>query len=144
MRLWTLHPKYLDDRGLVNLWREALLAQSVLRGKTSGYRGHPQLHRFRSCEDPLSAIAYYLRAVHEESVRRERRFDRRKIGRVRGDPRMEETEGQLRFEWAHLLGELGEREPGLCERYTWVDVPDPHPLFTIVPGRVREWEKERR
>ncbi|WP_338140756.1 pyrimidine dimer DNA glycosylase/endonuclease V [Candidatus Nitrotoga sp. 1052] len=28
MRLWTLHPCYLDSRGLVALWREALLAQS--------------------------------------------------------------------------------------------------------------------
>jgi len=25
MRLWTLHPKYLDARGLVALWREGLL-----------------------------------------------------------------------------------------------------------------------
>ncbi|HEU5178767.1 MAG TPA: pyrimidine dimer DNA glycosylase/endonuclease V, partial [Burkholderiales bacterium] len=32
MRLWSLHPKYLDARGLVALWREALLAQAVLRG----------------------------------------------------------------------------------------------------------------
>jgi hypothetical protein len=32
MRLWTLHPKYLDARGLVALWREALLVQKVLRG----------------------------------------------------------------------------------------------------------------
>ena len=28
MRLWTLHPKYLDAAGLVALWREALLAQN--------------------------------------------------------------------------------------------------------------------
>ncbi len=34
MRLWTLHPKYLDPRGLVALWREALFAQAVLRGWT--------------------------------------------------------------------------------------------------------------
>lgn len=33
MRLWTLHPKYLDTKGLVALWREALLAQKVLQGK---------------------------------------------------------------------------------------------------------------
>jgi len=33
MRLWTLHPKYLDGSGLVSLWREALLAREVLRGE---------------------------------------------------------------------------------------------------------------
>jgi hypothetical protein len=32
MRLWTLHPQYLDPRGLVALWRVALLAQQVLLG----------------------------------------------------------------------------------------------------------------
>ena len=47
MRLWTLHPKYLDARGLVALWRESLLAQAVLAGRTRGYRSHPQLERFR-------------------------------------------------------------------------------------------------
>jgi hypothetical protein len=29
-RIWSLHPKYLDARGLVALWREGLLAQAVL------------------------------------------------------------------------------------------------------------------
>ncbi|HKX52383.1 MAG TPA: pyrimidine dimer DNA glycosylase/endonuclease V [Nitrosospira sp.] len=37
MRLWTLHPRYLDTKGLVAAWREALLAQKVLSGLTSGY-----------------------------------------------------------------------------------------------------------
>ncbi|MGC2462396.1 MAG: pyrimidine dimer DNA glycosylase/endonuclease V [Steroidobacteraceae bacterium] len=32
MRQWPLHPRYLDARGLVALWREALLAQAVRRG----------------------------------------------------------------------------------------------------------------
>ncbi len=36
MRIWTLHPQYLDRQGLVALWREGLLAQEVLRGQTRG------------------------------------------------------------------------------------------------------------
>lgn len=36
MRIWSLHPKYLDSKGLIALWRESLLAQKVLMGKTSG------------------------------------------------------------------------------------------------------------
>ncbi len=36
MRLWSLHPRYLDAKGLVALWREALLAQAVLKGQTKG------------------------------------------------------------------------------------------------------------
>jgi hypothetical protein len=65
MRLWTLHPKYLDAQGLVALWREGLLAQKVLRGRTRGYRHHPQLARFRAQADPVASIARYLRAVQE-------------------------------------------------------------------------------
>ena len=34
MRLWTLHPRYLDAQGLTALWRESLLARAVLRGET--------------------------------------------------------------------------------------------------------------
>jgi hypothetical protein len=70
MRLWSVHPKYLDSRGLVALWREALLAQAVLRGRTNGYVHHPQLQRFRAQPSPLGAIADYLRGVHLEAVRR--------------------------------------------------------------------------
>jgi hypothetical protein len=35
MRIWSLHPKYLDSKGLVALWRESLLAKNVLRDKFS-------------------------------------------------------------------------------------------------------------
>jgi hypothetical protein len=28
MRIWTVHPRYLDPKGLVAAWREALLAQT--------------------------------------------------------------------------------------------------------------------
>ena len=70
MRLWTLHPKYLDPKGLVALWREALLARAVLRGETSGYTRHPQLERFRSHEKPLFALDAYLAVVFDEAVSR--------------------------------------------------------------------------
>jgi len=33
LRLWSLNPKYLDAKGLVALWREALLARKVLSGE---------------------------------------------------------------------------------------------------------------
>lgn len=37
MRLWSIHPRYLDTKGLVALWRETLLlAQAVLFGNTKG------------------------------------------------------------------------------------------------------------
>ena len=53
MCLWSLHPKYRDRAGLTAVWREAPLAQQVLRCTTRGYRHHPQLARFRAQADPL-------------------------------------------------------------------------------------------
>lgn len=100
MRLWTLHPQYLDSQGLVALWREALLAQKVLKGETRGYRHHPQLHRFQTHTNTLGCIATYLRAVCDEADRRGYHFDRTKIAvsRIRGQ--LEETTGQLLYECA--------------------------------------------
>lgn len=76
MRLWSLHPKYLDPKGLVALWREALLARAVLRGETRGYRHHPQLQRFQAHATPRMAINAYLMAVHAEATARGYNFDR--------------------------------------------------------------------
>ncbi len=60
MRLWTINFKYLDAKGLVALWREALLAKNVLAGLTKGYKNHPQLDRFYAHENALEAINAYL------------------------------------------------------------------------------------
>jgi len=141
MRLWTLHPKYLDARGLVALWREALLAQKVLRGATRGYRHHPQLRRFARLANPPAALAGYLAAVHAESVRRGYRFDAAKIGAGRSRGKLKETRGQLLYEWRHLNRKLKSRDPGRHCDLAAVKIPAPHPLFKIVPGPVRDWEK---
>ena len=99
MRLWSLHPRYLDPQGLVALWREALLAQAVLRGETHGYKHgyqhHPQLMRFRAAKAPISTFANYLAAVHAESISRDYVFDKAKIGRQRKSAVISVTAGQL-------------------------------------------------
>lgn len=141
MRLWTLHPKYLDAKGFVALWREALLAQKVLRGRTRGYRNHPQLIRFAETKNPPAALAAYLRAVHLEALARGYKFNAAKIGRRKYRGKIKETRGQLRYEWRHLKRKLKRRDPKRRREYASVKIPAPHPLFKIVPGRVREWEK---
>jgi len=143
MRLWTLHPKYLDARGLVALWREALLAQKVLRGATRGYKHHPQLRRFAKTKHPPAALAAYLKAVHEEAVRRGYQFDSSKIGVRRFRGKLNETHGQLLYEWLHLKRKLKKRDPKRLRDLVSVNIPAPHPLFRIVPGKVRSWEKVR-
>jgi hypothetical protein len=142
VRLWTLHPRYLDPQGLVALWREGLLARAVLRGETAGYRHHPQLARFRACAAPRTAINAYLRAVLAEAEARGYRFDPRKVGPIRHPTVLESTTGQLACEWAHLLGKLRARSPAWHRRWLGT-VPEPHPLFRIVRGPVEPWERTR-
>jgi Pyrimidine dimer DNA glycosylase len=144
MRLWTLHPRYLDARGLVAAWREALLAQKVLRGATRGYVHHPQLARFRSHSRPVGAIAAFLAGIADEARRRGYRFDTGKIARGRAKRRMRETRGQLLYEWKHLRAKLRARDPRTYSRYRGVKVPEAHPLFRIVAGGINEWERIRR
>lgn len=141
MRLWTLHPKYLDRQGLLALWREGLLAQAVLLGKTKGYRNHPQLQRFKSHHDPVAAIATYLGEVHREAARRGYRFDEKKVFQRRTTDRIPETKGQLMYEWEHLKRKILQREGQLDTLYREATLPTAHPLFLIVPGAVRSWEK---
>ena len=142
MRLWSLHPRYLDARGLVALWREALLAQAVLRGRTKGYTRHPQLVRFRSDAAPVACLAQYLRVVADEADARGYRFDASKIARTnRVDARSTVTRGQLRHEWRHLSMKLARRDPARLAAFADVDFPDAHPMFRVVAGDVEPWER---
>jgi hypothetical protein len=141
MRLWSLHPKYLDVQGLVALWREGLLAQAVLLGNTKGYVHHPQLIRFRGQASPVGCIAEYLRVVHEEARGRGYRFDVTKISHVRTRGKLPVTRGQVQFEWSHLMEKLKARSPEWYDQLLSVTTPQPHPLFRVVNGGIADWEK---
>lgn len=141
MRLWTVHPRYLDPKGLVACWREALLAQKVLSGATRGYRNHPQLVRFRAAADPMAAIGAFLHEIAAEAERRGYRFDASKIVKPRLGRTMRETRGQLDYEWQHLRRKLRQRSPALARQWRDIEKPKAHPLFRITAGGVRDWEK---
>jgi Pyrimidine dimer DNA glycosylase len=141
MRLWTLHPRYLDAQGLVALWRETLLARAVLRGDTLGYRGHPQLLRFRASPRPLQALNAYLAAIYVEAVGRGYRFDRTKLGRHTGVAALPATRGQLLYEWDHLRRKLRKRSPNWLRTLSVVRSPRAHPLFRVTRGPVAAWER---
>ena len=141
MRLWTLHPRYLDTKGLLAVWREGLLAQSVLQNKTAGYRNHPQLRRFSASPDASAAIATYLRGIYQESVRRGYHFGEDKISRVEHHEQIPCTRGQLLYEWKHLKEKLRQRDIHRYQTMENIPEPDPHPLFYIVDGDIEDWEK---
>ncbi|MEI8135122.1 MAG: pyrimidine dimer DNA glycosylase/endonuclease V [bacterium] len=141
MRLWSIHPKYLDAKGLVALWRETLLAKHVLEGKTTGYRNHPQLERFKKMDNPLIAINYYLQVVHEESVRRRYTFDETKFIANASVKNPTVTSGQIAYEYEHLKKKLAVRDPAKLVELPKLEKILPHPLFIVIPGTTEPWEK---
>ena len=148
MRLWSIHPKYLDAKGLVALWREGLLAQKVLLGKTKGYRHHPQLDRFRSLPDPLRAIGFYLYVVHVVALKRGYHFQENKILKFARKRKMHEvikvTRGQLLFEFNHFKKKLLIRTQKASVGIKKISISwpvKPHPIFKVVPGKVELFEK---
>ena len=143
MRLWSIHPKYLDPQGLVALWRESLLARAVLRGQTIGYRNHPQLQRFRAHAAPRSAVSNYLGGIYAEAKARGYAFDRSKVGLVRPVSLIAVTVGQISCEWEHLMHKLATRSPALYEYWRCTAKPECHPLLRIRPGAVENWERSR-
>jgi hypothetical protein len=141
MRLWSFHPRYLDARGLVALWREGLLARAVLRGATRGYRHHPQLERFLSRPDPVAALDCYLSRVLDEARKRGYAFDATKITYRRCRHRFAPvTEGQLDYEWKHLLNKLKARAPSRWRAQRGLQ-PSQHCCFRVVPGPIADWER---
>ena len=142
MRLWSLHPQYLDRQGLLAVWREGLLAKKVLAGKTRGYKNHPQLTRFRQMGVPLAYINWFLTEIHDEATRRGYHFDARKLAPLKKKLKnIKVSRGQLAYEFRHLLDKLKKRD-GV--RYLVVKdetVVKPNRLFKISAGGVADWEK---
>ena len=157
MRLWSLHPEYLDRMGLLGLWRESLLAQQVLHGLTDKYKNHSHMKRFYILprEDAMQYMADYLFYIWQEGVMRDYKLN---IDLIK-DPRNDEptimtaptrlftvTSGQLALEYQILKIKLQERDRKQLQRLSdlpshpmWV--PKANPVFTVIHGRREDWEK---
>ena len=141
MRLWSLHPKYLDVKGLLSAWREALLASAVLQNQTKGYRNHPQLNRFKESADPISAIALFLQEIHKESKQRSYNFDASKIPNIKSNIKLQVSKEQLLYEWNFLKAKLAKRDPHKLAEINSSDSPQANPLFEVIDGKIADWEK---
>ena len=140
MRIWSVHPKYLDTKGLVALWRETLLAQHVLDGKTKGYRNHPQLERFKQADKPLDRINQYLATVYNDTLARSYNFDKEKIDWNFNPSFLFVTTGQMKYETEHLLNKLKIRDREKYDIVSNLKKVDQHPMFKSVNGDIESWE----
>lgn len=143
MRIWSVHPEYLDTKGLVALWRETLLAKHVLCGKTQAYKNHPQLNRFKATKSPVDLINAYLAEVYKEATNRGYNFNRNKIDWNFSSVTIEVTSGQLNYEVQHLLQKLKVRDILRYKELNKLSEWETHPLFKIVPGEIEDWEKQK-
>ncbi len=141
MRIWSLHPKYLDAKGLVAVWREGLLALHVLSGKTKGYTKHPQLQRFQEHFTPIEAITEYLHSIVDEAEKRGYKFDRKKLQVVKGVSKIAVTRGQLEYEIQHLKEKLQSRDAQKFLEFQQEVAFAVHPLFKLIEGPIASWEK---
>ena len=147
MRIWTLHPCYLDAKGLVALWRETLLAKHVLSKRTKGYKNHPQLDRFKAHKMPLNAINFYLYEVYEEALRRGYNFDMSKIdldGEIQIS-KIETSDKQLEYEFNFLQAKLKLRDTVKFKRnldtfQAQKEIKSAE-IFEIVSGEIEPWER---
>lgn len=140
MRIWSVHPKYLDAKGIVALWRETLLAKNVLEGNTKGYKNHPQLIRFKAVEKPLEAINQYLTEIWDEATRRGYNFDRNKIDFDFKKIKIEVTTGQMQYEFNHLLKKLEQRDPERFNQFENLKMIDCAEIFEVKEGEIEKWE----
>lgn len=143
MRLWSVHPKYLDQKGLVACWREALGAKAALEGRVKGYSKHPQLDRFKECENPVAQINAYLYFLLQNALERKYKFDSSKIDFIQVNlaKKMNVTKGQVKYEREHLMNKLQERDFPKFRRLKSIEEFELHPLFTLISGGIESWEK---
>lgn len=140
MRLWSIHPKYLDCKGLTALWREGLLAKKVLSGQTRGYKKHPQLIRFSKADDPY-LIETYLYHVMKAAECRSYCFDKTKLGK-RTKAKIPVNKGQVNYEFRHLIKKLKKRDAKKAAGLEKIKRIQVNPIFFIVKGGIEEWEKK--
>ena len=129
MRLWIVHPKYLDCKGLVALWRESLLARKVLKGRTMGWRHHPQLNKFRTHNNPPVAVNTYLLYILNESRNRCYKFDKRKIEKKFTRTRIKVKRKDVMEEFEVLKGKLKVRDPERYIRLLKIRKPELNSIF---------------
>lgn len=149
MRLWTIDPFYLDSKGLLGLWRETLLAQAVLLGKTQAYKNHPQLDRFKQHAKPLEAIGFYLSEIAEVAKNEHGyNFDVSKIVFYPENDlvKIPVSKAQVFYEIQHLVKKLELRDPSQAKAVkNWADHDclQVNPLFKVDAARegVEKWEK---
>jgi hypothetical protein len=98
------------------------------------------LFRFKTADNPQESIAAYLWFIADEADKRNFKFNRGKIVKNCDCRQIKVTEGQLEYEFRHLLSKLKVRDPKRYEELKAIKKIKYHPLFRKVDGDIEDWE----
>lgn len=159
MRLWTIHPSFLDQKGLCGLWRETLVGLKALeKGPGAPWYNHPQLARFKVYPNGLAMLAEYAEHVLDEGHKRGYNFNTAllepylELYEMNFDGCIMVTKGQFDYEVEHFIRKLASRDEMRYQLYMEkmgprslyqpkIEVFVPNPVFRIVDGPIEVWEK---
>lgn len=140
MRLWSIHPKYLDSKWLVACWREGLLAKNVLLWNTKWYKNHPQLNRFKASFDQIKSIDAFLYQIYLEAKSRGYNFTLSKINKIDLAWIISVTKWQLDYEFSHLLSKLELRDNCKYRELLKEKNIESNSIFKIIDWEIEKWE----
>lgn len=144
MRIWSLHPKYLDKKELIDSWNDGLRTIGILTRNHQGSIFRPELSRFRSQSEPIIAVEKYLLSIANEAKRRGYMVDIRKLPSIPVvvSHKIPVSSGQIEYEWRQLMHVLAGRSPGFLRRIEYSPSHDINPIFYKRPGHdIETWEK---
>jgi hypothetical protein len=143
MRIWSIHPKYLDSKELLNLWNETIQAKNEFLTKFSGHFSNKQLERFLDLKNPLEAINSYMSSIYREAVKRDFSVDDSFMDWDFDDSiQIPVTAGQISHEISKLKSRLRERDEKKLQKLNGRTFLELHPIFYSVPGTIEEWEND--
>ncbi|OQB09054.1 MAG: hypothetical protein BWY21_00959 [Parcubacteria group bacterium ADurb.Bin216] len=151
MRLWSIHPVYLDDIGLSRCYYEGIGGLKTMLGM----QRHPQLNRFKQSKDPVNNLKYYLIHVYTESVFREKDYKHFELLedlclKSYKPDYIPVSNKQLEFEIRWLVGKMStercynshQKIERLMYDYQNKNISSlTHHLFNVVDGEIEDWER---
>lgn len=146
MRLWSIHPQYLDTKEFVACWKDAIDASAIIkRDDRNIHKIYPQLSRFNDIIPSKPAINKYLMFMYYNSIIRGYRFKHKNIDfkEIEKNPgiRILVTRGQLNHELKIVRKILEDRDSELLDSpiYSYREV-EPNPMFMVITGGIEQWE----
>lgn len=132
MKLWKIHPKYLDDKELLDLFKHALIVKDILSGKLLAYRTNKYVSIFKERGNPILAIDAFLYQIYIEIKKRGYHQDHSNIRKVSIIEKINIKKEDIDEEYNEFLKLIKERN---VEKYQSIRKEieiSPNPVFNVV------------